>query len=71
MCCPRLPAASWPRPTPVPLPERTLEAPAARFREDPPDGPCPEPDPELGLEPDFDRALPQDPFPDWASWVAV
>jgi hypothetical protein len=35
-----------------------------------PDDPYPEPDPELGLEPDLGRALPRDPFPDWASWSA-
>jgi hypothetical protein len=34
---------------------------------DPPDNPYPEPDPELDLDLDLDRALPQDPFPEWAS----
>jgi hypothetical protein len=33
-----------------------------------PDNPYPEPDPELGLALDFDRALPQDPFPEWAEF---
>jgi hypothetical protein len=35
---------------------------------DPADNPYPEPDPELGLELDLDRALPQDPFPEWAEF---
>ena len=33
--------------------------------------PCPEPDPELGLELGFDRSLPQDPFPEWAEFQTV
>jgi hypothetical protein len=58
-------------PYPEPQPELT-HWPEENYEDsDLPDNPCPEPDPELGLELDPDRALPQDPFPEWAEFQAV
>jgi hypothetical protein len=36
-----------------------------------PEDPYPKPDPELGVELDFDRALPEDPFPERAEFQAA